>query len=237
MNLFTKITIMYTSIKRRHSFFTNYIRSSKISSNISLTPLHPFHHALSIQFRCYPVVVQHMKRKRLQQHGVWTLHSKTILERFLSTTYFLQPISFYFTITLVQFDFVSTIFISLHYNHTEYSKRDIIINDLDIMPWLRTIQKMPPSSSFFDRQLIQNSFFLFARTFLYDEKIRWKKVLCSLYSANGWETPSRPLNIKCIVPSFFGHQFFEKNGVLQTQPVCQRNKRFGGFFELSRPEF
>jgi hypothetical protein len=113
INLFTKITIIYTSIKRRHSFFTKYIRSIKISSIISLSPLHPFHHALSIQFRCYPVAVQHMKRKRLQQHGVWTLHSKTILERFLSTAYFLQPLSFYFKITLLQLVFVSTIFISL----------------------------------------------------------------------------------------------------------------------------
>ncbi len=137
MNLFTKITTIYTSINRRHSFFTKNICSSKFSSNISLAPLHPFHHALSIQFRCYPVVFQHMKRKRLQQHGVWTLHSKTILERFLSTTYFLQPICFYFKLILVQFDFISTIFISLHYNHTGYRKRDSLINDLDIMPWLR----------------------------------------------------------------------------------------------------
>jgi hypothetical protein len=52
--------------------FTKYIRSIKLSSIISLTPLHPFPHALSIQFLRYPVVVQHMKRKRLQQHGVWT---------------------------------------------------------------------------------------------------------------------------------------------------------------------
>jgi hypothetical protein len=129
-------------------FLQKYIRSSKISSINSLTPLHPFHHALSIQIRCYPVVVQHMKRKRLQQLGVWTLHSKTILERFLSTTYFLQPISFYFKINLVQLDSVSTIFISLHYNHTGYRKRDIIINDLDIMPWLRrnSVSRLRPLS-------------------------------------------------------------------------------------------
>jgi hypothetical protein len=114
MNLFTKITINFTSIKRRHSFFTNYIRSIKNSANNSLAPLHPFLLAHFIQFRYNPVVVQHMKRKRLQQHGVWTLHSKTILERFLFIKYFLQPDNFYFSITLVQFDFVPTIFISLH---------------------------------------------------------------------------------------------------------------------------
>jgi hypothetical protein len=103
MNLFTKGTIIFTSIKRRHSFFTKYIRSSKISANNSFAPLHPFHLAPCINFRYYPVVIQHMKRKRLQQHGVWTLHLKTIFRAVSFHNLFFTAEKFLF------FDFSSTV--------------------------------------------------------------------------------------------------------------------------------
>jgi hypothetical protein len=52
--------------------------------------------------------------------------------------------------------------------------------------------------------------------FLLDEKIRQNPE--TLYSPLLWETqtPNSPLNIKFIVPAFFGDRFVEKDGGLRT---------------------
>jgi hypothetical protein len=51
--------------------------------------------------------------------------------------------------------------------------------------------------------------------FLLDEKIRQNPE--TLYSPTVWETqtPISPLNIKFIVPAFFGYRFVEKSGGLR----------------------
>jgi hypothetical protein len=73
---------------------------------------------------------------------------------------------------------------------------------------------MPPISSFFDRLLVQNNFFLFAGTFYLMKKSA--KVLRNSYSAPVWKTPNRPQNIKCIVLAVFRDRFVEKDGGLRT---------------------
>ena len=49
---------------------------------------------------------------------------------------------------------------------------------------------------------------------------------------------SRPPNIKCIVPTFFGDRFVEKDGGLCTHnPAAEEvHKRIGGIFVLSGSE-
>jgi hypothetical protein len=59
-----------------------------------------------------------------------------------------------------------------------------------------------------------------------------------MYSAPIWESTNRPLNIKCIVPTFFGDRFVEKDGGLCTHnPAAEEvHKRIGGIFVLSGSE-
>ncbi len=88
---------------------------------------------------------------------------------------------------------------------------------------------MPFSSSFFDRQLLLNPFFLLTGALLFDEKIRQSAALFGLecgmleffkYSNHGPQSTEQLLTL----PHFWRPVWRKRLQFVPIQPVCRRNR-------------